>query len=187
MIIDCEIPVEAQTINDDSQWYALRTHSRHEKQVRDRLEAIGIEPLLPLTRSLRQWTDRKVWTVMPLFSGYCFARFALGNRRAIIQTPGVAGIVGCAHPEAVPDDEIEALRKICISQRHAEPADYFVEGAWVEVVRGPLAGIRGQMIRKANHDCLVIRAHLIQQAASIHIEMSEVTLLDTTSPSFCSA
>jgi len=182
MIVGCER--ETQTVNRGLQWYALRTHSRHERQVRDRLEAVGIEPLLPLTKSLRQWTDRKVWTVMPLFSGYCFAQFSLENRLAILQTPGVVGIVGCARPEPLAEDEIEAIRKMCASQRQAEPADYFVEGAWVQVVRGPLTGIRGQMIRKAGRDCLVIRAHLIQQAASIQIEMSEVIPLDSPAANF---
>jgi hypothetical protein len=30
------------------------------------------------------------------------------------------------------------------------------------------------LLRKANQDCLVIRVHLIQQAATVHIDMSEV-------------
>ena len=63
----------------DRQWYAIQTHSRHEKQVRDRLLAVGIEPLLPLGKQCRQWSDRKVWTMLPLFSGYCFANFALAR------------------------------------------------------------------------------------------------------------
>jgi hypothetical protein len=44
----------------------------------------------------------------------------------------------------------------------------------MEVVRGPLTGLRGQLLRKASHDCLVIRVHLIQQAATVHINMNEV-------------
>lgn len=156
------------------QWYALSTRSRHEKLVRERLAGIGIEPFLPLTRQLSQWSDRKVWTNSPLFSGYCFARFALMNGLAIRQTPGVVRIVGVVMPEAIPDEEMAALKKLADSERSFEPHDYFVEGAWVEVVRGPLTGLRGQLIRKANHDCLVVRVHLIQQAATVHIDMSEV-------------
>lgn len=158
----------------DLQWYAISTRSRHEKMVRDRLAGIGVEPFLPLTRKLSQWSDRNVWTNNPLFSGYCFARFALMNSLAIRQTPGVVRIVGVIMPEAIPEEEMAALRKLADSERPFEPQDYFVEGAWVEVVRGPLAGLRGQLIRRANHDCLVVRVHLIQQAATVHIDMSEV-------------
>lgn len=167
---------EASNGEPELQWFALKTHSRHEKQVRDRLSAIGIEPLLPMTRNLRQWTDRKVWTVLPLFSGYCFARFSLGNRLAILQTPGVIRIVGCVNPEPIPEEELTAIQKLCASEVHAESCEYFLEGTWVRVVRGPLEGIRGQLVRKGSHNCLVIRAHLIQQAALVHIDPSEVML-----------
>ena len=77
-------------------------------------------------------------------------------------------------PEAIPDEELEVLKRLSESERSLEPHAYFTEGAWVEVVRGPLAGLRGQLLRKANHDCLVIRVHLIQQAATVHVNMNEV-------------
>ena len=158
----------------DLRWYAISTRSRHEKMVQDRLAGIGVEPFLPLTRRLSQWSDRKTWTLTPLFSGYCFARFTLMHSHAVLQTPGIVRIVGSVMPEAIPDEELAALRTLSESDRSLEPQAYFTEGAWVEVVRGPLAGLRGQLLRKAGHDCLVIRVHLIQQAATVHIEMSEV-------------
>lgn len=158
----------------DIRWYALSTRSRHEKLVRDRLTGIGVEPFLPLTRKLSQWSDRKVWTEIPLFSGYCFARFSLMNSLPVLQTPGIVRIVGSVMPEPIPDEELAAIRKLAESERSFERHGYLAEGALVEVVRGPLAGVRGQLIRKANHDCLVIRVHLIQQAATVHIDMNEV-------------
>ncbi|BFU93487.1 MAG: conserved protein of unknown function [Nitrospira sp.] len=176
MLTTHEQPLHECNVLPEPQWFALKTHSRHEKQVRDRLSAIGVEPLLPLTKSLRRWTDRKVWTVLPLFSGYCFARFSLANRLAILQTPGVVRIVGCLNPEPIPQEELAAIQKLCTSQRHAESCEYFIEGTWVRVVRGPLAGLRGQMVRKGSHNCLIIRAHLIQQAALVHIDTDEVVL-----------
>jgi transcription antitermination factor NusG len=99
------------------------------------------------------------------------------NRLAILQVPGVVRIVGINSPEPIPDEEIEAILKLSASERHLESLDYFdpyVEGAWVDVIQGPLAGIRGQLVRKEKHHCLVIRAHLIQRAAIVHVDMSEV-------------
>lgn len=170
------VPQQAnsETTAVDLCWYAISTRSRHEKLVRDRLAGIGIEPFLPLAKKLSQWSDRRVWTESPLFAGYCFARFSLMNRLTILQTPGIVRIVGITMPEAIPDEEVTALKKIAESERSLEPHDYFAEGAWVEVVRGPLAGLRGQMLRKAGHHSLVIRVHLIQQAATVQIDISEV-------------
>lgn len=159
-------------------WYAISTRSRHEKLVRDRLAVIGVEPFLPLARKLSQWSDRKVWTETPLFSGYCFARFSPTNSHAVLQTPGIVRIVGSVMPEPIPDEEVAAIKKLVESRRSFESHDYLSEGDWVEVVQGPLTGLRGQLLRKAGHDCLVIRVHLIQQAATVHIDMNEVRPLD---------
>ncbi|TKB60183.1 MAG: hypothetical protein E8D48_13665 [Nitrospira sp.] len=64
---------EANVSVSEVHWYALQTCSRHEKPVRDRLMAAGVEPFLPLSKQCRQWSDRKVWTTAPLFSGYCLS------------------------------------------------------------------------------------------------------------------
>ena len=158
----------------DLRWYALSTRSRHEKQVRDRLEGIGIEPFLPLARTLSQWSDRKVWTETPLFPGYCFARFSLTQCHPVLQTPGIVRIVGSVMPEPIPDEEVAAIKTLAASRRPVESHAYLSEGAWVEVVRGPLTGLRGQLIRRAGQDCIVIRVHLIQQAVTVHIDINEV-------------
>ena len=159
---------------DESLWYALQTRARHEKQVRDRLAAVGMEPLLPLSRQYRQWSDRKMLTTVPLFGGYCFANFSVARIRNVLQIPGVARIVGPTKSEPIPDEEIAAFQRLCCIDRMVEPCDYLIEGAWVEVVRGPLTGLRGQFVRANKHHGLVIRATLIQQAALIHIEADEV-------------
>lgn len=161
-----------------SRWYALRTRSRHEKLVRDRLTGLGMEPFLPLQKVKRQWSDRKVVTELPLFQGYCFARFALVDRMTILQMPGVAGIVGAVVPEAIPDAEVEGLRSLYASSRVMEPCDYFSEGMMAEVIAGPLCGVKGQVIRKAAQDYIVLRVHLIQQAVAVHIHADEIVSLN---------
>jgi len=83
-------------------WYALRTRSRHEKMVRDQLAQQGIEPLLPTVKRLSQWKDRKKEVEVPLFSGYCFVRFASDQKLPVLKTVGVVDIVGGGQrPEAL--------------------------------------------------------------------------------------
>src|SRR2546429_5807216 len=76
----------------EARWYALKTKSRHEKLVRDRLAGQGIEPLLPTIIRLSQWKDRRKEIVVPLFSGYCFAQFPWSNRLALQKTSGVVEV-----------------------------------------------------------------------------------------------
>ena len=173
-------------MNDRSgrQWYALQTKPRHEKVVRDTLQRSGLELLLPIARYLRQWSDRKKWIEAPLFSGYCFARFSLEERAIVQQSSGVIRIVGVTAPEPIPDDEIEAVRKLTACQLPCESCQDVVEDTPVEVIRGPLAGVKGCLIRKAGQHHLVIRVRLIQQAASVHIDAADVAALRHGSPPF---
>ena len=164
-------------LETDLHWYALRTNGHHEKRVRDRLAGVGIEPFLPLTRQSRQWSDRKVLTELPVFTGYCFARFSLRNRLRIMQISGVAGIVGCVGPEAIPDTELDAIRAVCESDRNIQCVDLFVEGMQVEIVTGSLRGLKGQFIHQAGQNYLVVRVQLIEQAVAVHIHRDEVVPL----------
>jgi transcription antitermination factor NusG len=157
------------------QWYALRTRSRHEKLVRDRLAGQGIEHLLPTVTRLSQWKDRKKEIEVPLFSGYCFARFPWQDRNPVLMVSGVVEIVGGGHrPEPVPDEEIAALKTLMASTLRYDAHPYLHEGMAVEVIRGPLEGIRGILLRKDKRHRLVISVHLIQQAAAVEIDASDV-------------
>lgn len=166
-------------LNVDHHWYALRTHAHHEKRVRDRLSGVGVEPYLPLTRQQRQWSDRKVLTELPLFTGYCFARFALNNRLTIMQISGVAGIVGSVGPETIPDAELDSIRSICESDRFVQRMDHFTEGMRVKIISGPLRDMQGEFIRQGGHDYIVVRVQIIQQAVAVNIHMDEVAPLCT--------
>ena len=130
-------------------WYALRTRSRHEKIVRDQLANQGIEPLLPTVKRMSQWKDRKKEIEVPLFSGYCFVRFASDHKLPVLKTIGVVDIVGSGHrPEAIPDEEIAAIKTLMTSVLPHDPHPYLHEGMRVEVIRGPLQGLHGILLRK---------------------------------------
>ncbi len=155
-------------------WYALATRSRQEKLVRDRLADRGFEQLLPLIRRLSQWSDRKMWIDAPVFSGFCFARFSRNDRLAVLTLPGVVRIVGCNGPEAIPDEEIVSLQKLAVSGLDYERHEYCEEGMLVEVIGGPLEGVRGTLIRKAGRDHVVVRVRLIHQSASVQVVRSNI-------------
>lgn len=160
---------------NDIHWYALRTRSRHEKVVRDELLSQGIEPLLPTVKRLSQWKDRKKEIEVPLFSGYCFVRFASDHKLPVLKTIGVVDIVGACHrPEPIPDDEIVAIKILMTSVLPYDPHPYLHEGMQVEVIRGPLLGVRGILLRKEKRHRLVLGVRLIQQAAAVEMDIADV-------------
>ena len=54
---------------------------------------------------------------------------------------------------------------------------YLHEGMAVEVIRGPLEGVRGILLRKDKRHRLVIAVHLIQQAAAVEIDAADVACI----------
>jgi transcription antitermination factor NusG len=156
-------------------WYALRTRSRHEKRVEERLSAKGIEAFLPLMERWSRWKDRRKLVAFPLFPGYCFARFPLAERVAVLSAQGVVQVLGTqGGPVPVPDPEIEAVRRLVTSTLPYDPHPYLQEGMRVEVVRGPLAGVQGVLLRKGARARLVIGVSLIRQGASVELDALDV-------------
>ncbi|HET9607372.1 MAG TPA: UpxY family transcription antiterminator [Nitrospira sp.] len=156
-------------------WYALRTRSRHEKLVRDQLAQQGIEPLLPTVKRLNQWKDRKKEVEVPLFSGYCFVRFTSDQKLPVLKTVGVVDIVGGGQrPEPIPDEEITAIQTLIASVLPYDPHPYLQEGMKVEVIRGPLQGLQGILLRKEKRHRLILGVRLIQQAAAVEIDTADV-------------
>lgn len=156
-------------------WYAVRTRSRHEKRVHEALRGRGLEAFLPLWTRLSRWSDRNQKVELPLFPGYCFVRLELENRLLALTVPGVANLVGfAAGPAAIPPPEIDAVKVLVAGPLRYDPHPFLTEGMEVEVVRGPLAGVRGHLIRKDRTARLVIAIHLIRQAAAVEIDAADV-------------
>ena len=157
------------------QWYAIQTRSRHEKKVVEQLRARSIESFLPVHRCRRKWRNGVLADLeLPLFPGYLFARPAIGERALLLQLPGIVGFAAStAHPTPVPDDDIDALRKMAESLG-AEPHPFLNVGDRVRIVAGPLAGWEGILIRRKQELRLVLSIQIIMR--SISVEVSELDI-----------
>jgi len=167
----------AQDAAFEPRWYAVRTRSRHEKRVHAQLaDRPGIEVFLPLRERRSRWKDRVKRIQEPLFPGYCFARFRHPDRLRVLKAAGVVGLVGpSGEPEPIPDREIEAIRTLAGSRLSYEPFPFLAEGMTVEVIRGPLMGVRGRLLRKDRECRVVLSVTLIRQSVSVEIDVADVT------------
>ena len=160
-------------------WYAVQTRSWTEKVVRDHLRDEGIETFLPLLSKISQWKGRQKRIEWPLFPGYCFARFAVSDKLKVVQAPGVVEIIGSAagRPEAIPDDEIIALQRVIQSGATYAAHPTLKEGMGVEIIRGPLIGMRGTLLKKDNRSRIIVAVNLICQGAAVEIEADDIAPL----------
>ncbi len=160
-------------------WYALYTRPRHEKKVYDQLMEKGVEAFLPLIETVRQWKDRRKKVQMPLFSSYVFVRIELKDRLRALQTHGVVRMVSFGGvPAAIPDWQIEQLRRVIRHPDTLQLETYLNEGDWVEIVDGPFRGIRGILRELRGETRVVINIDGIYQSASFVVDKALVRKIE---------
>ncbi len=159
---------------EEPAWYAIYTRSRHEKQVAAYLQRQNIQTYLPLRRAWSTRKDRKLTLEVPALPGYLFVRCVLyAETRALIKrTSGVLRMVeNAGRPARIPPSQIESLRIALTHAYNSEGHPYLKIGDRVRVVRGPLVGAEGHLVRVAeNKHRLVIAIDYVNQALSVEID-----------------
>lgn len=156
-------------------WYAAYTLANHEKRIGEQLGRKGVENFLPLYESIRQWKDRRVRLQLPLFPGYVFVRIALFERLTVLRLAGVARLVGFGdRPAPLADEEMEGLRRGMGSQLKMEPHPYVSKGQRVRILRGPLAGMDGILLRNKGNFRLVLSIDLIMRSVVVDVDAADI-------------
>jgi len=161
----------------ESEWFALYTRSRFEKKMLIELTDRRIETFLPMREILSRWKDRKKKIWIPLFPGYIFVNQVntAENRIRILNIPGAVRFVGLeGRAQPIPDEQIQNVRKFLESSIAVDPYPYMRVGSRVEVIAGPLKGLRGILVKKRGRFRFVIQVDLIRQAVSVEIDASDV-------------
>jgi len=159
----------------NASWYALYTRHQHEKMVDQVLTNKGFNTFLPLYATSHNWKDRTKALSLPLFPCYVFLKGGIERRLQILTTPGIYGLVSSAgQPAAIPDIEIEAIRRVVQSGARVEAHPYLKCGNWVRVKCGPLTGIEGILVRKKNISRLVLSVEILGTAAAIEVAAFQV-------------
>jgi transcription antitermination factor NusG len=156
-------------------WYALHTHSRHEKRVHQDLGLRAIESFLPLYETVHRWKNGcKVRVELPLFPGYLFVKIDPRDRFKALDVPGAISIVGSLKgPWPLPEAEITHLRSSLQSCKF-EPHPYLAIGQKVRIKSGPLADMTGFLVRQSGGLRVVLSVDLIQQAAAVEVNVDDV-------------
>ncbi len=158
-------------------WYAVQVRSNHEDTVSAILRGKGYEIYLPKYRLPRRHARRHQVLNKKLFPGYLFCRFEPGahgptcSGANVVTVPGVVRIVGTGStPIPVPDYEVEGIQRVLASQLSPEACPFFRAGQTVEIVSGPLRGVRGVLLLTGLGERLVVSVELLQRSLAVGIE-----------------
>lgn len=168
-------PPRLPDIYQQPRWYAAYTSARHEKRVAEQLRERAVEFLLPLYETVRRWKNGRVRLQLPLFPGYVFVHIALKDRLKVLKLPSVVRLVGFdGQPLPLSDAEVEAIQSCLNRGTKLLPHPFLTIGRHVRVLRGPLEGLEGIIVRKKGQLRFVISLELIQRSVCTEIEQGDL-------------
>jgi transcription antitermination factor NusG len=149
------------------------------------LSSKGFEIFLPLHSAVHHWKDRRKTVLLPIFPCYVFLRLQSGGDRRfqVVSTPGVYSFVGAGgHPAAIPQPEIDAIRRTVETRLGIEPHPFLKSGDWVRVTSGPLEGIEGMLVRHKSLCRLVLSVELLQKSVAVDVGAETVERITVRRP-----
>ena len=161
-------------------WYVIYVKSRTEKKVLQSLSSKHIEVWLPVQNELRQWSDRKKLTEMPRFPGYLFVCVGRNEYDRVLTTEHVVCYITIGG-KAVPvrDEVIRSLKRV-LQQDQVQvelSRDDLVPGGEVEILSGPLMGVRGELVRLKGKHKVSICIRQIHYTVMIEVPVTELALI----------
>jgi transcription antitermination factor NusG len=161
-------------------WYVIFTKHNCEKKLQSTLEANGYNAYVPVYSTIRQWSDRKKKVIVPLINSVVFVQVPEIFLNDLYNFSHVKGILKeLGKPAIVRDYEIENL-KIIAKEWNGEAVStnsenkYFEKGDKVEVLRGPFAGIYGELVDINGKHRVVVRLKSMNVEFVINVPLNAV-------------
>jgi len=163
----------------EKKWYAVYTKSRTEKKVYQELTASGIETYLPLIKTLKQWSDRKKWVEEPLFRSYLFVHITEPEYFKVLNSVGVVRYITFeGKAVTVPHRQILAIKQYINEETdHSVNYDHFDIGDHVEISRGSLMGLHGNLIEVKGRQRVKVEIDSVGQSIVLTVPKSHLRIL----------
>ena len=157
-------------------WFAIYTRPRFEKRVEKYLRAKNICCYLPLQTTFRQWSDRKKKVELPLFASYVFVKTSKSEYLDVLNVPGVVRYVSFDGVAVeIPENQIEKIKWILSSDIVSGVVlEKIAEGSVVEIIKGPLMGLRAELVTYKNKSRIIVRMEQLEKLIEIDVPISHV-------------
>jgi transcriptional antiterminator RfaH len=150
-------------------WWVLHTRPRQEKCLARQLYEARLPFYLPQVARRTLCRGRLLTSHVPLFPSYCFVLADEQQRIRALQSQRVVRTLEVADQERLWGD-LRQVQRLIATGAPITPEGQLVAGAVVEIRTGPLAGLRGVIVRQAKQRRFVIQVDFIQRGASVELD-----------------
>ena len=151
---------------------ALRTEKAVVRSFRSR----EIAYFLPQIERRKRYQRRFVCSYVVLFPGYVFARL---NKQFLARTFESNAIVRSLQIDDQQRlaSELREIHRLTQSGQPLTREERLQPGSPARIIRGPLAGLCGQVVKNQRGQRFVVQVHFIQQGVSVEIDSSMIEAL----------
>ena len=154
-------------------WLVVCVQSNREKKTYERLKALGYDSFLPLQEETRRWSDRSKKVQRVVIPMVVFVRISPSERIPVLRLPSVSRFMvlrGESTPAIIPDAQMERFRFMLDYSPEAVEicSTPLAAGDAVKVIKGPLAGLEGELVMIGGKSKVAVRLDMLGCA---HVDM----------------
>lgn len=155
------------------QWLVAYVQSCLEKKTAQRLAAMGVECYLPVQSEIRQWSDRRKKVDRLVIPMLIFVHVTPQERSLPLTLQAVSRYMvlrGESTPAVIPEEQMSRFRFMLDYSAEAVEicSTPLATGDAVKVIKGPLAGLEGELMTIDGKSKVAIRLDLLGCA---HVDM----------------
>jgi len=171
-----ELYGELELFTDDRNWVVVHTKPRCEKKVADYAKKNQITYYLPQYTDKRVYQRRKVDVDKILFPSYIFVGIDFKNKQELL----ISGYTVNFLKVNAQKELIEELQAIYYGRQKnvaMEPGLWLEKGLEVEIVNGPLKGIRGVVEDQSKLTEVRLQVNILRQAVLVKVKTEDIKII----------
>lgn len=147
-------------------WYVAYVRLFHERKTAEKLATMGIESFVPVREEIHQWSQRKKKVMRVLIPQMIFIHATQQERMEALTLPSISRYMvlrGEHVPAVIPDAQMKQF--MFMVDYSEETIELFTSplepGQAVKVIKGPLAGLEGELMEIEGKSKVVVRLDLL--------------------------
>ena len=151
---------------EERKWYVAYVRLFHERKTAEKLTAMGIDSFVPVRVEIHQWSQRKKKVMRVLIPQMIFIHATPKERLEALPLASISHYMvlrGEHTPAVIPDRQMQQFMfMVDYSEESIEMYNSPLQpGQSIKVIKGPLAGMEGELMEIEGKSKVIVRLDLL--------------------------